>query len=224
MRKSGTAVRRPGTFAPRFVALAMVVACAFAGTQAMAASAKRVNLVDLIQHADTIVAGRVAHVTDGFDDNGIPYTEVTLTVAKKIRGQNVTDSFTFRQFGLLKPRTMPSGKVAMATVPDGWASFRKGEDVTIFLYAPARLTGLRATVGLNQGKLAVVNGKIKRNEFNASLFDDLSFDPGLLTGSEQTLISKGKAKKDLEIDQFLSLVRRAVDEDWVGNGRMRHAS
>lgn len=225
MRNAETAVRRPRAFAPRLVALALVVvACAVAGTQAMAASAKRVNLVDLIQHADTIVAGRVANVSDGFDDNGIPYTEVTLTVAKKIRGRNLTESFTFRHFGLLAPRTMPSGKVAMATVPDGWATFSKGEDVTVFLYAPARLTGLRTTVGLKQGKLAVVNGKVKRNEHNASLFDDLSFDPGLLNASERALVNKGRSRKDIEVDQFLNLVQRAVDEDWVGNGRMRHAS
>ena len=220
-----TPVRRPFGAVRRVLGLGLVLASLGLVAQlASAASASRLNLVDLIQYADTIVAGRVEAVSDGFDDNGVPYTEVTLKVGEKVRGQVVEETFTFRQFGLLKPRTLPNGMKALATTPDGWATFKKGEDITVFLYAPARLTGLRTTVGLKQGKLAVVNGKIKRNEFNSSLFDDLSFDPGLLNKSEQALVNKGKSKKDIEIDQFLSLVRRAVNEDWVGNGRMRHAS
>jgi hypothetical protein len=211
-------VRRP-------LGLALAVATLILASQpATAATVNSMNLVDLIQHADTIVAGRVEAVTDGFDGNGVPYTEVTLKVAEKIRGELVETSFTFRQFGLLEPRTLPSGKVALATIPDGWATYSEGEDLTLFLYAPARLTGLRTTVGLKQGKLAVVNGKIKRNEFNTALFDNLSFDPGLLTANEKALVTNGKSKRDIEVDQFVKLVRRAVDEDWVGNGRMRHAN
>ena len=225
MRKPVTAVRGPAAFAPRLVALALVaLACVAFGTQAMAASVKKVNLVDLIDHADTILAGRVEAVTDGFDGNGVPYTEVTLKIGEKIRGRMVEETFTFRQFGLLEPRTLPSGMKALATVPDGWSTFRVGEDVAVFLYPAASLTGLRTTVGLKQGKLAVVNGKIKRNEHNAALFENVDCAPGLLNGSETALVSKGKAKKDLESDTFLKLVRRAVDEDWIGNGRMKHAN
>jgi len=211
--------------ARRFLSLAAAMLMLALSVQpSAAASVKRTNLVDLIQNADTIVAGRIESVTDGFDANGVPYTEVTLKVAKKIRGRNVTETFTFRQFGLLKPRTMPSGRTLLATAPDGWATFSKGEHVTLFLYAPARLTGLRTTVGLKQGKLAVVNGRIARTDSNTSLFDDLTFDPGLLNPQEKALVNKGRSKKDIEIDQFLNLLRRAVDEDWVGTGRMRHAS
>jgi hypothetical protein len=164
----------------------------------------------------------VLTLADGFDGNGVPYTEVTLKVAEKVRGKNHEETFTFRQFGLLEPRTLPSGKTFLATVPDGWARFKEGEDVTLFLYAPAKATGLQTTVGLKQGKLAVVNGKIKRNEHNAALFENLIFAPGLLDTKEKALVSKGKGKKDLEVDEFLNLVRRAVDEDWIGNGRMQH--
>jgi hypothetical protein len=200
----------------------IVLALAVTGQPATAASVEKTNLADLIQHADTIVAGRVESVTDGFDGNGIPYTEVTLKVGEKIRGKNHEETFTFRQFGLLKPRTLPSGKTFLATVPDGWSRFSEGENVTLFLYPPAKATGLQTTVGLKQGKLAVVNGKIKRNEHNAALFENLSIAPGLLDTNEKALISKGKAKKDVEVDQFLNLVRRAVEEDWIGNGRMQH--
>jgi len=202
------------------LAIGMLV---LAGQPAIAASVKQVNLVDLVEHADSIVAGRVETVTDGFDANGVPYTEVTLKVAEKIRGRMVEETFTFRQFGLLEPRTLPSGKKALTTVPDGWSTFKKGEDVAIFLYAPARLTGLQTTVGLKQGKLAVVNGKVKRNQHNAALFEDIEFAPGLLNAKEKGLIKKGKSKQDLEVNQLLDLVRRAVDEDWIGKGKMKHA-
>ena len=202
----------------------MVLTLAVVVQPTQAATVKETNLVDLIQHADTIIAGRVDTVSDGFDSNGVPYTEVTLKVAEKIRGRLVEDTFTFRQFGLLEPRTLPSGKTFLATVPDGWSRFREGEDVTLFLYAPAKATGLQTTVGLKQGKLTVINGKIKRNEHNATLFDNLTFAPSLLDKNERALVAKGKAKKDLEVDQFLNLVRRAVDEDWIGNGRMKHES
>jgi hypothetical protein len=223
MRNTDTVTRRRIGAAHRLVGFALIfLALALAGQPATAASVKETNLVDLIQHADTIVAGRVESVTDGFDDHGVPYTEVTLKVAEKIRGKVVEDTFTFRQFGLLEPRTLPSGKVMLATVPDGWSHFSEGEDVTLFLYAPGKATGLQTTVGLKQGKLAVVNGKVKRNEHNAALFDNVIFAPGLLDKQEKALINKGKAKKDVEVDQFLSLVRRAVEEDWIGNGRMQH--
>jgi hypothetical protein len=223
MRNTDSEARGRTGATHRLVGFALIVlTLAVAGQPATAASVKETNLVDLIQHADTIVAGRVESVTDGFDGNGVPYTEVTLKVAEKVRGKNHEETFTFRQFGLLEPRTLPSGKTFLATVPDGWARFNEGEDVTLFLYAPAKATGLQTTVGLKQGKLAVVNGKIKRNEHNAALFENLIFAPGLLDTKEKALVSKGKGKKDLEVDEFLNLVRRAVDEDWIGNGRMQH--
>jgi len=218
-------VRRQGrTGRGKLAFVLSLLALLAAGRLTTAASVKKINLVDMIQNADAIVAGRVVNVTDGFDANGVPYTEVTLKVAETIRGRQTGDSFSFRQFGLLEPRTLPSGKKLLATAPDGWSTFRTGEDVTLFLYAPARLTGLRTTVGLKQGKLAVVNGKVKRNEHNAALFEGLSFAPKLLSTNEKALVNKGKSKKDVEVDQFLKLVRRAVDEDWVGTGRMRHAN
>jgi len=200
-----------------------VMAFALIGLPALATSVKKVNLVDLVQHSDTIVAGRVQSVTDGFDNRGIPYTEVTLKVGEKIRGEIVDKTFTFRQFGLLEPRRTPSGKINVSVVPDGWARYGVGEDVTLFLGAPASQTGLRTTVGLKQGKLAVVNGKIKRNEFNKSLFEGVTFDEGLLGRRHQELFKKGQANQDIDVDQFLGLVRRAVDEDWVGKGRMKNA-
>jgi hypothetical protein len=224
MRSTSSAAQRRTALAHRLPLCALAaLTLALAGQPLRAASVQKTNLVDLVGNADTIVAGRVESVSDGFDAHGVPYTEVTLKVAKKIRGREVHEAFSFRQFGLLEPKTLPSGKVALTTVPDGWSRYHVGEDVALFLYAPARLTGLRTTVGLEQGKLAVVNGSILRTESNGSLFDDVVFENGLLNASERAFVARGRAKKDLEVDQFLGLVRRAVDEDWVGQRRMRHA-
>lgn len=224
MFQSSTTPRRVSGMGRKVKTFALaIMAFAFVGLPALATTVKKMNLVDLIQHSDTIVAGRVESVNDGFDTNGIPYTEITLKVGEKIRGEVVDKTFTFRQFGLLEPRKMPSGKINVTVVPDGWARYGVGEDVTLFLGAPARQTGLRTTVGLKQGKLAVVNGKIKHNEFNKSLFEGVVVDDGLLARKQQELLKKGRANQDIDVDQFLGLVRRAVDEDWVGKGRMRNA-
>ena len=44
------------------------------------------NLTQLISAAETIISGRVTKVTDGFTQNGIPYTEVTIAVSGAAKG------------------------------------------------------------------------------------------------------------------------------------------
>jgi hypothetical protein len=196
---------------------------AFAGSPLLATSLRKTDLVDLISHSDTIVAGRVEKVADGFDPRGIPYTEITLKVGQRIRGEIGEKEYTFRQFGLLQPHPLPGGRTNVSVVPDGWARFGVGEDVALFLGAPASQTGLRTTVGLRQGKLSVVNGKIKRDSFNAGLFDGVTFAPGVLGSRHQGLVKKAQANQDIEVDAFLDLVRQALAEEWIGKGRMKHA-
>ncbi len=43
-----------------------------------ATSVREMSIVDLLEHSQTIVAGRVEKITDGFGPKGVPYTEVTL--------------------------------------------------------------------------------------------------------------------------------------------------
>src|SRR5262252_2941198 len=81
----------------------------FAASAASATTTPReANLVDLIAKSQLILRGTVTNVTDGIDSRGIPYTEVTLHISDSIRG-NVGSDYTFRQFGLLKPRDMGNG-------------------------------------------------------------------------------------------------------------------
>ena len=66
------------------------------------------NIVELVSQSELILRGTVAKVSEGIDERGVLYTEVTLHVANAIRGQ-VGSDYTFRQFGLLKPRSVGNG-------------------------------------------------------------------------------------------------------------------
>src|SRR4029453_19050715 len=89
---------------------------AFVSTTSQATSVQQMSVVDLLDHSQDIVAGRVVKVSDGFDAKGVPYTEVTLKVMDMIRGTK-TETYTFRQFGLDKPRAMPDGRVYLGGRP-----------------------------------------------------------------------------------------------------------
>ena len=131
----------------------------FATTIANATTSRReVNVVDLVANSELILRGTVTNVTDGIDARGIPYTEVTLHVAEAIRGQ-VTGDYTFRQFGLLKPRDMGNGKTNLMVTPAGWATYTKGEEAILFLNKKAAWTGLQTTVGLGPGQIQRRHGE-----------------------------------------------------------------
>src|SRR5262245_43671862 len=86
-------------------------------SSADATSMRSQNLADLIGYSELIVTGRVESVTDGFQ-KGVPYTEVTVSIDEAIRGAP-GHRYTFRQFGLLAPRTLPDGRVCVAVTPEG---------------------------------------------------------------------------------------------------------
>ena len=96
-------------------ALTILLSSLMAST-GQATTVQPMNIVDLIDHSETIVAGRVEKVTDGFTADGMPYTEVTVHVIDRFRGAS-GNTFTFRQFGLSAPRTMPNGKVYLGGRP-----------------------------------------------------------------------------------------------------------
>jgi hypothetical protein len=121
--------------------------CLFANVFANATTFKKeATIVDLLK-SELILRGRIAKVTDGVDNRGIPYTEVTLQVAEAIKGQ-AKGSYTFRQFGLLKPRSMGDGHVNLMVTPAASATYAQGEETILFLNKPAAWTGLQTTTGL----------------------------------------------------------------------------
>lgn len=151
---------------------------------ASATSMRAQNIVDLVDLSDRIMVGRVIDLRDGFDAQGVPYTEVTISVAESIRGNNGT-TYTFRQFGLIEPKTLADGRTSLAVSPDGWPRFRADEDVMVFMYKPASATGLQTTVGLLQGKFSIVDGKVVNGVDNLNVFHQVAVDDSRLDARDR---------------------------------------
>ena len=81
-----------------------------------ATTVRPLNIVDLIDHSETIVAGRVEQVTDGFTPAGMPFTEVTIRVVDRFRGAE-GETYTFRQFGLAGPAPCQTARSISAAGP-----------------------------------------------------------------------------------------------------------
>jgi hypothetical protein len=185
-----------------------------------ATSVRQMSIVDLLAHSSTIVSGQVEKVTDGFADNGVPYTEVTLRVMDTIRGDK-GDKYTFRQFGLDKPRTMQDGRVYLGGRPAGWPTWRKNEVALVFMYPKARQTGLQTTVGLGYGKLSLGNRLALNGYDNTGLFEGTKASRGLLDRAEQEMFdNRGGPVHAETLRRFL---HRAVEGRWIENGRISNA-
>jgi len=196
-----------------------MLALVTASSPSHATSVIPMTVVDLIGHSDTIVLGQVQSVTDGFDAHGLPYTEVTLRVSDTIRGQT-NGTYTFRQFGLDKPRKLEDGRMYLGR-PAGWPTWRRNEAAIVFLYGKSRVTGLQTSVGLGQGKLSVANGVAVNSNDNAALFAGVRVKPGLLDTSEQQMF--GTKKGPVDADTFRKFLHRAVKGNWVKNGSLTNA-
>ena len=199
-------------------AFGLAVALLFVASATASTVAPR-NLVHLIDDAQDIVVGSVSAVTDGIDAQGVPYTEVTLAVGETLRG-NAQDTLSFRQFGLLAPRVLPNGKTMYAVRPPGWPQYTTGERVLLFLTRPASQTGLRTTVGLEQGKFAITNNLL-RSATEGALFDGVDLAASVMTAEERALMASPSAQYDA--NAFIAFVRRAVSQRWVETGSLRHA-
>lgn len=187
------------------------------GAQAM--KLKNQNLTQLISDSNSIVFGTVTEVSDGFDARGVPYTEVTIAVGSAAMG-NLAESadYTFRQFGLLKPRNMGNGKIYLGVTPEGFPEWREGETVVAFLREPASITGLQTTAGMGQGKLVLRDGELVNEYNNVGMFDGMQIDSNLLSDEQQSMIVNPGS---IDAGAFLDLVSRAVKEQWIEKGVMK---
>jgi len=167
------------------------------------------NILDLIDRADIIIAGRVEHVADGFTSAGMPYTEVTVRVIDRFRGAQA-ETLTFRQFGLSAPRTLPSGKVYLGGRPEGWPVWKVGEVSLVFLYPKARVTGFQTTVGLGYGKLGMGNGVAVNAFDNVGLFANVEIDRSRLSADEQKMFDAKNGPVSSET--LRNFIRRAAAE------------
>jgi len=185
-----------------------------------ATSVQQMSVVDLLDHSQDIVAGRVDKVTDGFDAKGVPYTEVTLKVTDMIRGVK-GETYTFRQYGLDKPRTMPDGRVFLGGRPSSWPTWRKDEVAILFLYPKAKLTGLQTTVGLGYGKVSLGSGVAMNAYDNTGMFSGVNVNRALLDSAEKQMFDTRKGPVDAEA--FRKFLHRAVAGNWVKNGSIANA-
>lgn len=186
---------------------------------AHATKLKSQNLTQLIGAAESIVAGTVTSVSDGLDPSGIPFTEVTIAVGSVAKGKvKEGESYTFRQFGLLKPRTAANGHQMLAIAPDGFPRWQEDEYVVAFMYKKASRTGLQTTAGMAQGKLKMINGMLTNQFNNAGMFEGVEINPQLLSSEQQNMMTTPGA---VDASAFMDLVGRAVTEDWIGKGEMK---
>jgi hypothetical protein len=177
------------------------------------------NIVELVSKSELILRGTVKSVTDGIDASGFPYTEVTVHVAEAIRGEVGTE-YTFRQFGLLKPRSMGNGMVNLVVTPAGWTTYAQGEETILFLNRHAKYTGLQTTVGLAHGKFKVSAAGASNDTNNSGLFAHVKVEPSLLGGADRRMMSSKQGPVDSKV--FVSLVRKAVKGRWIEQGSMRN--
>ena len=200
--------------------LVAVLSLMLFSTASHATSVQQMSVVDLLNHSQDIVAGRVDKVTDGFDAKGVPYTEVTLKVMDVIRGAR-GETYTFRQFGLDKPRTMPDGRVYLGGRPSSWPTWRKDEVAIVFLYPKAKFTGLQTTVGLGYGKVSVGSGVAMNAYDNTGLFSGVNVNRALLDSAEKQMFDTQKGPVNEEA--FRKFLHRAVAGNWVKNGSIANA-
>ena len=193
-----------------------LLALPWLASPSQATTVRPMNIVDLIDNSETIVAGRVEKVTDGFTANGMPYTEITVRVLDRIRGAQGS-TYTFRQFGLTGPRTMPDGKVYLGGRPEGWPTFKTGEVSLLFLYAKGKATGFQTTVGLGYGKLGMGNGAAVNAYDNVGLFSNVAIDRSKLSADEQKMFDAKNGP--VNADTLRNFVRRAVDQKLTPGSR-----
>ena len=205
--------------ARRSVGLVVLAAlfAAIGAAHAMTLSVDSANIVELLQQSNDIVVGKIEAVTDGIDDRGIQYTEVTLNVSETIRG-GVSGVYKFRQFGLLTPRLTADGKRKLMPAPTGFPKYSQGEDLVLLLRPAAAWTGFRMPAGVTQGKFTIAAGRAENDMGNVGLFRNVHLDQGLVQERDKRLLTT--ADGPVNPDAFLSFVRRAVKERWMEDGRM----
>jgi hypothetical protein len=169
------------------------------------------NIADLVSLGDQIIVGKVVQVTDGIDDQNVPYTEVTVEVRETPKG-TASGTYTFRQWGLIKPRDMGNGKTNLSVTMAGWPTYAQGEDVVLFLYKEAKWTGLRTTVGLFQGKFTIKDGYVSNAIHNEGLFEGVKVTRRNLTEKEKGMVQSKRGA--IPEEMFLSFLRKSVEEGW----------
>jgi len=175
------------------------------------------NLAQLKERAATIVHGRCIAKREVPDGQPLPYTEYTFEVKKALRGCQDTqgkplERITVRHAGTSQAETRGDG---LEAAPRRWGipEHQVGEEAILFLTKESSL-GLCAPVGLDQGKLEVVQKdgrKLAINKRGKRLFESLDSKKFQTLNAAETaaLESPGDA---LDLDCFLGLCAKLAPE------------
>jgi hypothetical protein len=197
----------------------LFILAATAATPLYASQLVPQNLKQMIHEAEVIVTGEVTKITDGVE-NGIPFTEVTMKVNSSIkRDMAVNSNYSFRQYGLLKPRKLQDGRYLLPSKVEGMATWTVGEKVTTFMNRPASRTRMTTPVGMAQGKFTYSGAQAANSFDNRGLFKGMSVDPSVLNAKESAMLAKPAGS--VEGDVLMNFVKRAVKEQWIEKGVMR---
>jgi hypothetical protein len=217
---TGLQIRRRASRTVRALLPVALLATAWSSSLAPAKeTAAPHNLTQLVAEARLIVVAKVIRVTDGIDAQGVPYTEVTLDVAACPKGGLASgERSSFRQYGLVAPRRLSSGRMLNAVSPKEFPRWQEGEQVVAFMQPPARRTGLQTTVGLGQGKFSLLDGQVVNGLGNRGLFAGVRVADGLLDARERAMFD---SRGPVDATTFVRLVDRAVRGDWIATGQLR---
>ena len=140
-------------------------------------------------------------------------------MAQNIKGDHGS-TYSFRQFGLIAPKKTGDGRVNLMVTPAGWPTYNVGEQVMLFLHKPASETGFRTTAGLTQGKFTIRGSEIVNGTNNDALFDRVKIQRGLDKTHADLVNQPGGA---YAAEAFFSLLRTAIEENWIEDGVMTNA-
>ena len=87
----------------------------------------------------------------------------------------------------------------------------------LFLHKPASETGFQTTSGLTQGKFTIKGSQIANDIGNDGLFAGMKIN-GKMTATQQDLVNQSGGAYAAEA--FLTLVKTAVENNWIENGVM----
>lgn len=174
---------------------------------------EKMNVAKLMEYSELILVGQVISMTDGFDGNNLPYTDITIQVSEAIKG-SAGGNFVFRQFGLMAPRDMGDGTTFLGVSPDGFAHFAIDEQVMVFLHEKTSL-GFQSSAGLLQGKFTIEDSQVYNDLNNADLFKGIDLDAALLTPDEQKMIDTnyGKCREAI----FRGFIRKAHEQNFFNS-------
>lgn len=133
-----------------------------------AGTALRMELEQVVGHADLVVEGRVLDAHPVAGPNGDVFTDYDLRVDRTFLGASAAARTVRLPGGML-----PSGR---GTIVPGVPPLAVGQDLVLLLTAPSGHAGTRLTVGLTQGRYRLVRDPsgaryAVRDDATASLVD-----------------------------------------------------